>query len=56
MAQLRPVQAPYRSFNDTIKEIVEKQIFKQKPSVGTKVVILKGVNVVPHTTLPKLSF
>jgi hypothetical protein len=49
------VGAPYRPLTNTLTKSIEKQIFKQKPAVGTRIIIMKNIKIVPHTDLPKLS-
>lgn len=45
-----------RDFTTVNKQIISKEVFKLKPSISSKIVILKDESKVTTYQLPKLSF
>ncbi len=45
-----------RPLSNTMQMATAKEIFKQKPSIGDKVLILKDISTIPNYTLQKLSY
>ncbi len=56
MAKAYGVSSPFRDFKTTQVNIIKEEIFKLKPSVGNKIVILKNIDVIPKYVLREISF